>query len=105
MWQTISKFNWQKDHDIDRVSKMVQKLDSTFANNLSNFVFELTEDLMKKYQNLDLKISDSNFWNLMAEVVGRGKDFYETVNANVLQSMVDENYIGENFEYVFESVD
>lgn len=101
-WDAIKLLNWQ-DADIKRIQKQISKFRPNFRKNLKNFVQVKTNKLIDKYISEEsLNIGDSSLFSLCAEVVSRGKDFYENINLKKLQKMIAKNDFYESFLYCFE---
>jgi len=104
LWHLIENANWSTDHDYERISKEYSKLTNSEFEQLDKFVLDKCGELADKY-NKDwlgypgIDVSDDGWSDLRAEVVGRGKEFYENITVKKLQEMADTNDFHENFQY------
>lgn len=106
LWQLIENLNWSLDHDYRRIGDELNLLGSDISNQIKEFAY-------KKYRLIDsqyredwlgepgIEVSDDGWSDLTAEVVGRGKEFYENITVEKLQVMANTSNYYENFNYSF----
>lgn len=101
-WDFIDLAKWYEDPNYYRIQMEYLKiLSEQEMKILSNFVKSRIEDLSKKYDKvvLEMPISEDDWFILKAEIIGRGKNFYETMTLEKLKKMIEENDYHENFLY------
>lgn len=100
-WEFIKDADWDSDDDYKRIQKLLY---GKYSDNRKVFVDiyrSLTGDLYDRFINVDLIIGDDGFSDLLAQIVGNGKDFYDSIDDCGIQSM---SYT-ENFGYSFHTDD
>jgi|TARA_Y100000034_G_scaffold28980_1_gene34853 hypothetical protein len=107
-WKQIKELEWTKDHSYDRIEQYL-KDNFTFSQvvQLSDFVSNKVNQLYSKYESdwlaePGISVSDDGWSDLLNEVVGRGKEFYENITVQKLQEMASANDYHENFSYGFQ---
>jgi len=102
-WEWIRKANWKKDHDYERIQKFFEKhLTPNERKQLRNFYDKKMKELYQKHKTYWLKyipISDDSWMDLRAEVIGRGKSFYNSITPTKLRQMALNDDYHENFGY------
>ena len=107
-WKQIKELKWEEDHDYKRIEQYLKdNLTDSQAIQLDDFVSEKAEQLYLKYESdwlaePGIAVSDDSWGDLLNEVVGRGKEFYENIDVECLQDMADHNDYEENFSYSFQ---
>jgi hypothetical protein len=105
MWEWIEFANWKIDHDHERIGKLfTSSLSILDCIQLFGYIGTCTDALDKKFKkdwlgNPGIQVSDDGWWDLRAEVVGRGEKFYNSITAKKLKQMADNNDYTENFSY------
>jgi len=104
LWEMVEKANWNSDHDYKRIQKEWKNLDADTKGELEAFVHNKISSLNKQYEkdwlgNPGISVSDDGWMDLRAEVVGRGKSFYESITVEKLQRMAIERDYQECFSY------
>ncbi len=107
LWDCIETLNWDFDPNYERISKKLQELDREIAIQIYEFVCEKVGDIQLKFEDdwlgdPGIDVSDDGWSDLTNEVVGRGREFYEKIDVECLQDMVDHNDYYENFSYSFQ---
>lgn len=106
LWELIDKSDWSVDHDYKRIEGEWQELDREVANQLRDFADSKQGEFQSKYESdwlgePGIGVSDDGWSDLSADVVGRGKKFYESITVEKLQRMADTYNYYENFLYSF----
>jgi hypothetical protein len=107
LWAEVESLGWAKDHDYRRIREEIEyKFTVSEITRLTDFVDNMQDKLMRKYYNdwlgdPGIDVSDDGWSDLTAEVVGRGKDFYENITLEKLQEMANNDDYRENFRYCF----
>tara|TARA_R110000772_G_scaffold63815_2_gene142725 strand:- start:277 stop:639 length:363 start_codon:yes stop_codon:yes gene_type:complete len=107
LWNRIEELNWASDHDIDRVEEYIKNRYSfSSARELAEFADSKVIELCQKYEDAWLGVpgiacSDDSWSDLAYEVVGRGREFFETITASKLREMANTNDYQESFGYCF----
>ena len=104
LWDLIEKANWASDHDYKRIQNKWKSLDPDTKKELEDFTNDKVSSLNKKYGkywlgNPGIAVSDDGWMDLRAEVVGRGKEFYENITVEKLQKMALDYDYTECFTY------
>ena len=106
LWEIIEELEWEKDKDYKRIRVYLRnKYTDKSVEALRNFVEYKRKLLQTRFDNHWLEsipASDDSWWDLCAEVVGRGRQFYETINVEKLRKMAQLYDYTENFEYSFQ---
>lgn len=104
-WELIKNANWKSDHNYERIKSFFKsQLSSEDFNVLKEFVRNKRITLAEKFHedwlsDPGIEVSDDGWWDLTADVVGRGEEFYNNVTAEKLVMMAARNDYEENFEY------
>lgn len=106
-WEFVRKADWQSDHDYKRIEKYItdnyneiqQKKMRQIFNKLSSVLYNrFQEDWLG---DPGIEVSDDGWSDLRAEVIGRGKEFYDNITVEKLQQMAIDNDYHESFAYSF----
>lgn len=106
MWSLIKKAKW--DGDFQRVKSFFKEnLNGQQLKQLEEFADEKQNDLYERFQKdwlgkPGIHASDDGWNDLTAEVVGRGKKFYDEITVKKLQEMAKHCDYHENFLYSFQ---
>lgn len=107
-WAQIEELEWQKDADYKRIEQYL-KDNFTISEviRLKDFISEKVDSLYSKYESdwlaePGIAVSDDGWSDLLNEVVGRGKEFYENITVKKLQRMANIGDYFENFSYSFQ---
>ena len=106
-WDIIESLKWESDHDYSRVkTELVGMNGSKVAEKTGEFAALKQTDLQKRFHNdwlgdPGIEGSDDGWSDLTAEVVGRGKDFYNSITVSKLQELALNGDYEENFSYSF----
>ena len=106
-WQQIEELEWSKDADYKRIEQQLKdNLTPTEARQLDDFANNKVIGLGKRFDNdwlgdPGISVSDDGWSDLIHEVVGRGKEFYESITVAKLQEMANTNDYNESFSYCF----
>ena len=108
LWELIEMAEWTKDHDFKRISKMYKKLPKNEFRQLKKFYDNKLRELDKRFRqawlgNPGIDVSDDGWWDLRAEVIGRGREFYNSITVQKLRRMANRLDYQENFGYSFQS--
>lgn len=104
-WEFIEDADWDSDDDYKRIQKLLY---GKYSDNRKVFVDiyrSLTNDLYGRFINVDLNIGDDGFSDLLAQIVGNGKDFYDSIDDDGVQSMSCGREFTESFGYSFHTDD
>lgn len=107
-WAQIEELEWQKDADYKRIEQYLKdNFTISEAIQLGDFVGEKVNQLYSKYESdwlaePGIAVSDDGWSDLLNEVVGRGKEFYENITVKKLQRMANIGDYFENFSYSFQ---
>lgn len=104
MWKLIEDAKWTSDHNYERINEEWKKLPENVRTELDEFVHKKISDLAEKFHNdwlgdPGIDVSDDRWDDLKAEVVGRGKKFYDAITVKKLRKMAKENDYEESFAY------
>lgn len=107
-WKQIKELKWEEDHDYKRIEQYLKdNFTVSQAIQLDDFVSEKVNQLYSKYEKdwlgePGIAVGDDSWGDLLNEVVGRGKEFYENIDVECLQDMADHDDYEENFSYSFQ---
>lgn len=109
LWRLIEDATWKADHDYDRIGNEWSKLDENIFNQVEEFARRKQAELANKFEaawlgrdgNGGIRVSDDGWDDLTADVVGRGEEFYNSITADMLREMADDDDYEENFMYSF----
>jgi len=106
-WKQIEQLEWPKDADYKRIEEYIKNNYSlNSALQLADFVDNKVIELGKRFNNdwlgdPGIDVSDDSWGDLRNEVVGRGKEFYESITVAKLREMANTNDYNESFSYCF----
>jgi|TARA_R100000084_G_C4613916_1_gene129612 hypothetical protein len=108
-WSIIRELKWTKDHDIERIRHyLAETYTRKKIESICKFAVSKREELQSKFYKdwlSSIPVSDDGWWDLTAEVVGRGRKFYETITVEKLIEMAKARDYVENFEYSFNELE
>lgn len=108
-WDFVGKSNWVSDHDYNRINILYNQYPQSEMNLIKDVYSYFLDELGEKFYDVwlgndggsGIEVSDDGWWDLRAEVIGRGKDFYNNITVEKLQEMAINNDYYENFGYSF----
>tara|TARA_R110000796_G_scaffold45933_1_gene111056 strand:- start:88 stop:456 length:369 start_codon:yes stop_codon:yes gene_type:complete len=106
-WQQIEDLEWSKDGDYRRIEQQLKdNFPPSEARQLDDFANNKVIELGKRFNDdwlgtPGISVSDDGWGDLRNEVVGRGKEFYESITVAKLQEMANTNDYNESFSYCF----
>ena len=107
-WNIIEKLDWKKDGNYKRINKELSNYPKDTIKKLREFCYSKLDELSKRFDSEWLKhgsegidASDDGWYDIRAEVVGRGKKFYYSITKSKLQKMAIALDYKENFLYSF----
>lgn len=102
-WRIIELVDWKSDGDYKRINAMFSVIPKQARKNLYSFIEKKHHALKKCFESDaisgEFNVSDDGYDDLTAEVVGRGKDFYNSITAKKLRRMGNNREYTENFTY------
>lgn len=106
-WKLIEDAKWKFDHDYERISFRWSELSKNTFDMLNEFISEKAATLMDQYEDVwlgkgdyeGLNIGDDGWCDLIYDVVGRGERFYNSITAEKLKEMVENDDYEESFAY------
>jgi hypothetical protein len=109
-WKMIEDVNWKLDHDYNRISKAWSELPNDEFKILEDFIEDKAGELMFNFEphwlghngfnnGQGIGVSDDSWSDLCYDVVGRGESFYNSITAEKLLEMADNNDYEESFAY------
>ena len=108
LWDMIESYKWDgsKYRDYERIGKKVSKLSKDKYKQVYGFARAKQRLLRKKFDKVWLSddfpyTGDDSWTDLRAEIVGRGKKFYNNMNSKKLREMAENQDYNENFLYSF----
>jgi hypothetical protein len=106
LWELVENLNWSLDHDFRRIESELMLMDLDISNQIYEFAELKRNEIYSQYEedwlgDPGIGVSDDGWSDLTAEVVGRGKNFYENISVKKLQQMVSSDNYHENFMYSF----
>jgi len=108
LWKQVEELNWQSDGDYCRIEEFIKnRYNMNSAKELSAFVDSKAAELGREFEKAwlgdpGIACSDDSWGDLRYEVVGRGREFFETITVGKLQEMADNNDYQESFSYSFQ---
>ena len=107
-WKQIEELEWSKDHDYKRIEQyLIDNFTAVESVDIMKFTADMQDDLMARFHNdwladPGIEVSDDGWSDLTAEVVGRGKEFYNNITVKKLQEMAINRDYYESFSYSFQ---
>lgn len=106
-WKTIEDAKWTFDHDYERISKDWAEMPAKEFIPLEGFIrnkhFELADKFHNAWLGLDgsegIPVGDDSWSDLLAEVIGRGERFYNSITTEKLLRMAHDDDYHESFLY------
>lgn len=107
LWDLIESLDWTIDNDYRRIEGELMMMPRETSNLIREFVDKKQSELYNKFEDdwlgePGIEVSDDGWSDLTAEVIGRGKKFYENITVKKLQLMAINNTYHENFTYSFQ---
>lgn len=110
MWTLINGAKWTSDNDYKRISEeFIKALSVTDCMQLFDFIHDKLEELDNRFHSdwlgigthfrPGINVSDDGWWDLRAEVIGRGKKFFDAITVKKLRDMAERSDYTENFTY------
>jgi len=108
-WKFVEKAGWLNDQNYTRINKKFKSLSKEEQKELSDAFNKFHEDLYDEYKKdwigtPGIEVSDDGWSDLRAEVIGRGKNFYDNISAEQLREMALNRDYKESFSYCFHSL-
>ena len=120
-WHFVEKAKWKSDHNYKRIENFLMDNYERKERELLEAIYQyLLDNLNKKFESVWLSkggetythpdtgeevegipVSDDGWWDLRADVIGRGKEFYNSVTYEKLARMGMDSDYRENFGYSF----
>lgn len=106
-WKMIEDAKWTFDHDYNRIAADWAELPAKEFKPLEEFIRNKHYDLAEKFHDtwlgLDggegIPVSDDGMSDLLAEVIGRGERFYNSITKEKLLEMAQTDDYEESFLY------
>lgn len=110
MWGLIEGFDWKVDHNYKRISLQFSLLSAKKRVALAKFAQALMDELDNKFRKdwlakPGIPVSDDGWSDLRAEVIGRGRKFYNLITVPKLKQMGEAMDYTENFMYGLDMID
>ena len=111
LWKQVEELNWTSDGDYRRIEEFIKNRYSfSSARELAEFVNSKAAELGRKFENAwlgdpGIACSDDSWSDLGYEVVGRGREFFETITVGKMQDMALNQDYQESFAYCFAFLD
>ena len=108
LWNQVEELNWQSDGDYRRIEEFIKnRYNINSAKELAEFVDSKAAELGREFAKAwlgdpGIACSDDGWSDLRYEVVGRGREFFETITVGKLQEMADNNDYRESLSYSFQ---
>ena len=105
-WNFVEIADWKLDHDYDRIQSLLDDVYPRQKDTFDNIYRSIYSELYVRFEDNWLKspgisASDDSWSDLLADVIGRGKDFYDNINVETLTTMADNTDYMESFSYSF----
>lgn len=103
-WDFVRRCDWLKDYDFERIKmKMLRTLTKQEVESYRDVFGEFRNKLSVKLDNVVSGVSDDSYSDLLAHVVGSGKELYDAVmdDPSIAQKIIDNYDYRENFSYSF----
>jgi len=106
-WKLVKKVDWKSDNDYDRIKRyLLKNYTKEEIKDFSEIYSSFLDELYIRFEDNwlvepGISVSDDGWWDLRADVIGRGKDFYNNITVKTLQSMANNHDYEENFGYSF----
>ena len=108
LWKQVEELNWKSDGDYRRIEEFIKnRYNFNSAKELAAFVDSKAAELGREFEKAwlgdpGIACSDDSWSDLRYEVVGRGREFFETITVGKLQEMADNNDYQESLSYSFQ---
>lgn len=103
-WDFVRRCDWSSDHDYDRIKyKILHSLTKEEVAVYLDTYSQFTNKLSIKLNNVVSGVSDDGYSDLLAHIVGSGKELYDAVmnDPSIAQKIIDNHEYVENFSYAF----
>lgn len=101
-WQTVAELGWgTKSTDTNELSIVLMKKGIKYCNAFRNQYNKFAGGLYDLLEDIVEGVGDDGFSDLIAHIIGLGKEEYEKVldNPTIVQARIDANDYVENFSY------
>ena len=88
LWELVESLHWARDHDQTRVRAIIRLWNPAIRAALDAFVFEKVQNLVDRFGKEIQKDNGMQPEEVLGEIVGRGRDFYDKANATLVQRVV-----------------
>jgi len=106
-WELVEIVDWKSDNDYNRIKKyLLKNYTKSEIREYNDIYLSSLDYLYIRFENdwlgePGISVSDDGWWDLRADVIGRGKEFYYTITAEKLMKMANKHDFDENFGYSF----
>lgn len=105
-WNFVDEADWRSDINYERIQKLLKTKYKKERKMFDNIFQHFKNEAYTKFENDWLgepgfDVSDDGYSDLIADVVGRGEEFYNNADAKILQTMASYNDYDESFSYCF----
>lgn len=102
-WDFVEQAEWTKDFDYERIENVLRNADPKITQELEEIYRKFSKQL---YNYLDDKVkgvSDDGFSDLIAHIIGSGKELYSQVmnDWKIAQGIINDRQYREGFQYIW----
>jgi hypothetical protein len=105
MWTIIESVDWSRDRSVIRCRRFVNaNYGIDIMDKLYTFILKLESQFYRKFSDASnlLEIGDDSFGDLMSDIIGHGKAFFESIDSmDKVLDFFKEKGAEESFKYVF----
>jgi len=103
-WEVVKQVKWTSDHNYTRIKyQFMRSFTKPQMDGLRRRLEQMTNNLDRKISNRVEGVGDDGYSDLLAHIVGTGKEAYDAVMADpsIAQDIIDRNQYKESFSYAF----
>lgn len=103
-WEVVKQVKWTSDHNYTRIKyQFMRSFTKPQVDGLRQRLEQMTNNLDRKLSNRVEGVGDDGYSDLLAHIVGMGKESYDAVLADptMAQDIIDKNQYKESFSYAF----
>ena len=107
-WDFVDLADWKSDGDYKRIERFIRdtysdqeirSIKRLYDKYLDDLNTKFEDDWLERNGGIGIGVSDDSWWDLRADVIGRGKELYNNITAEQLKEMGESHDYKENFGY------
>ncbi len=101
-WNFVDLSMWKDTHDYRYAEKLYKKMPKNLQVIIKSDYDKLYNELERRFEKFVRdKLSDDSWSDLRSDIIGRGVNFYKSIDKQTIQQMISQEDYYENFGYAF----